>query len=353
MMRPPGLPHAFHGEQIAVCTVAMARAPGADPRARPAAGAAPDRASTATTSSRTSAPVIGDACWRELEHKRFDAAATDALNARLARDWDAIRARIAAVTVGAAQLRELLADAGAPIEPRELGWSAGAVRRRARARARDPQPLHVPRPRGRQLEPAAEREADRVVTGHRDRLQAGAGSYAGCSIHRPRGRPSRRHRSSSPAHTPSPPRNSAVPSDSCVSLQMPSALASSHDEHEPVGRRCEPTRGAERERAGARASGVPPTQARPEEHPPPTPTSATLLLPPATPPIATPRPRSGTPAEISPAVPGSFGSVAAAGDVGSGASPGACAKAGVEERHHDQTDQAAHAARLLQGTCRR
>ena len=123
MMRPPGLPHTFHGEQIAVCTVAMAElqeqwlSRDRPPVLHPARA---DRDSVV----HHFGPVIGDACWRELELKRFDAAATEALDARLARDWDAIRARIHAVTVGAAQLRGLLADAGAPIHPRELGWSA-------------------------------------------------------------------------------------------------------------------------------------------------------------------------------------------------------------------------------------
>jgi glycerol-1-phosphate dehydrogenase [NAD(P)+] len=68
--------------------------------------------------------VIGDACWRELELKRFDAAQTDELNHRLAREWDAMRARLRAVGVGAATLHGLLSDAGAPVAPAAIGWSA-------------------------------------------------------------------------------------------------------------------------------------------------------------------------------------------------------------------------------------
>jgi glycerol-1-phosphate dehydrogenase [NAD(P)+] len=121
MMKPGDLPAAFHGEQIAVCTVAMA-----DLQQRMLARDEPpvlrpnqlERADLV----RHYGPEIGEACWRELEQKRFDAAQTDALNDRLARTWDAMRERISAIAVGAGELRRLLAEAGAPVEPRELGW---------------------------------------------------------------------------------------------------------------------------------------------------------------------------------------------------------------------------------------
>jgi glycerol-1-phosphate dehydrogenase [NAD(P)+] len=121
-MRPAGVPSAFHGEQVAVCSVAMARlqdrilALDAPPRVRP----------TAITRADVLAhfgPIQGDACWREFEGKILDRAATDALNERLHRDWTAIRERIARVTLGAARLEHVLAAAGAPLEPADLGWS--------------------------------------------------------------------------------------------------------------------------------------------------------------------------------------------------------------------------------------
>jgi glycerol-1-phosphate dehydrogenase [NAD(P)+] len=121
MVRPADLPHSFHGEQIAVSTVAMASLQeqlldgDTPPRLRPNPV---DRADLV----QRFGSVIGDACWRELELKRFDAAQTDALNARLAQRWDAIRTRIRAITVGAAQLRAALSDAGAPVDPAEVGW---------------------------------------------------------------------------------------------------------------------------------------------------------------------------------------------------------------------------------------
>ncbi len=122
MVRPADTAHAFHGEQIGVCTVAMARL-----QERMLTAATPPilRPSTLERADlvRHFGASIGDACWRELEQKRFDRAATDELNARLATRWDAMRAQIARVTLGPASLIDVLAAAGAPIEPAELGWS--------------------------------------------------------------------------------------------------------------------------------------------------------------------------------------------------------------------------------------
>jgi glycerol-1-phosphate dehydrogenase [NAD(P)+] len=121
MMQPPQLPHSFHGEQIAVCTVAMAAVQeqllelDAPPQLRPNPLERDDLV-------RHFGPVIGDACWRELELKRFDEAQTDGLNARLVERWDTIRGRIRAISVGAAKLRSALAAAGAPVGPGEVGW---------------------------------------------------------------------------------------------------------------------------------------------------------------------------------------------------------------------------------------
>jgi glycerol-1-phosphate dehydrogenase [NAD(P)+] len=139
MTRGPELPHSFHGEQIAVCTVAMAElqelllARDAPPVLRPSSVGREDLVSHF-------GPAIGDACWREFELKRFDADATHGLNARLARHWDAMRSRIAAVGLGAASLRAVLTAAGAPVTSGDLGWpptlfeQARRLRHRRRSR---------------------------------------------------------------------------------------------------------------------------------------------------------------------------------------------------------------------------
>src|SRR5690606_27427662 len=112
---------AFHGEQIAVCTLAMAElqeqllARDTPPVLYPSAV---DREHVLAHFG----PRIGETCWSELAQKRFDLAHTDELNARLASRWDAMRSEIAAVTPGAAAIRRLLADAGAPMRPADLQW---------------------------------------------------------------------------------------------------------------------------------------------------------------------------------------------------------------------------------------
>jgi glycerol-1-phosphate dehydrogenase [NAD(P)+] len=123
MMRPPDLPPSFHGEQIAVATVAMAEL---QQRMLDRTAAPVLRPGTITHADLVHhyGVAIGEGCWHELVHKQFDAAQTDALNDRLARSWDAMRAQIAAVTVGADAMRRLLANTGAPVEPAQLGWPA-------------------------------------------------------------------------------------------------------------------------------------------------------------------------------------------------------------------------------------
>jgi glycerol-1-phosphate dehydrogenase [NAD(P)+] len=123
MMRPAGVPEALHGEQTGVAALAMARlqdallARDAPPVLRPTAI---DRADVL----RRFGAERGEACWRELAPKRLDRARADELNARLAVGWDAMRARIAAVSLGAARMTAVLAAAGAPIAPADLGWPA-------------------------------------------------------------------------------------------------------------------------------------------------------------------------------------------------------------------------------------
>lgn len=123
MMRTADVPPALHGEQIGVCTVAMARiqdrllARDAAPVLRPSSL---DRGRVLDHFG----PLAGAACWCEVEHKRFDAAATDALNARLAACWDALRSRLARVRRDGAAMTGILGAAGAAIEPAQLGIPA-------------------------------------------------------------------------------------------------------------------------------------------------------------------------------------------------------------------------------------
>ena len=119
MMGGAGLPASFHGEQIGVTTLTMARLQErlleAAPVVRPTVVDAADLA--AHFGAET-----GAACARELAAKALSPAAAAALNDRLSRTWPAIRDRIAAVRRSAADLQRTLAAAGAPTRPSDLGW---------------------------------------------------------------------------------------------------------------------------------------------------------------------------------------------------------------------------------------
>ncbi len=121
MMAPAGWPATLHGEQIGVAAIAIARL-----QERLLAGPAPRLSPTAIAEADLIAhfgPEVGRSCWAEFRHKRLDAEGAEALNARLARDWDTIRARVAAIARPAAEIRDVLARAGAPTLAAELGWN--------------------------------------------------------------------------------------------------------------------------------------------------------------------------------------------------------------------------------------
>ena len=122
MRMNPAWPPSFHGEQIGVATLTMARLQermlaNGPPRLAPSE---PDEAMVVDHFG----PELGAACWAEFKLKRLDEAKAETLNARLDERWDAIAARIAAVSLPAAMLEEVLARAGAPRRPEDLGWPA-------------------------------------------------------------------------------------------------------------------------------------------------------------------------------------------------------------------------------------
>lgn len=122
----PDLPHTFHGEQIAVAAVAVARLQDAilrrtePPRLRPSIT---DRAAVLAHFG----PAQGETAWRETEPKLLGAAETEALNERLARTWPQLRDRILSVTLGARRMIELLSRAGVATAPEQLGWPPALI----------------------------------------------------------------------------------------------------------------------------------------------------------------------------------------------------------------------------------
>ena len=120
MRAPADWPEAFHGEQIGVTTLTMARL-----QARMLEGGPPRLGVSAVTADRVKAHFgaeLGAACWAEFAFKRLDAERAEALNARLAERWEAMRARLSHVMRPAVELHAVLARAGAPTTPEDLHW---------------------------------------------------------------------------------------------------------------------------------------------------------------------------------------------------------------------------------------
>ena len=119
MMADPDLPAAFHGEQIAVTTLTMARL-----QERLLAGPAPvvraQEIGAADFEARYGR-VTGASCWQEFAKKRLDQESAAALNERLAGNWAEIAEEIAEVSLPAETLSETLSKIGAPRSYEDLG----------------------------------------------------------------------------------------------------------------------------------------------------------------------------------------------------------------------------------------
>ena len=132
-MTAPGLPETYHGEQIGVATLVMARLQqrlleDGPPRLRPTG------LGRAALIAQFGAE-LGAACWAEFEPKCVDAARAAELNERIAAHWDGIAGRLGAILRPAAELERVLQAAGAPTTARALSWppaSTGAAIRHAR-----------------------------------------------------------------------------------------------------------------------------------------------------------------------------------------------------------------------------
>jgi len=117
---------SFHGEQIAVTTLTMARI---QERilARNRLSLSP---STVTEADLVAyyGPEVGAACWSSFQSKVLDAERAEALNARLERRWPEMRDALGAVSRPVADLEAALGRVGAPVTSAALGVAAGAYR---------------------------------------------------------------------------------------------------------------------------------------------------------------------------------------------------------------------------------
>jgi glycerol-1-phosphate dehydrogenase [NAD(P)+] len=123
MFAPSGRDAYFHGEQVAVATLTMARLQeeiiaAGPPRLRPGA------VSCADLQGKLGA-AAGAACWREFQPKRLSAAAAATLSQRIERVWDAFAGDVGAVTIPASRLAATLTRVGAPSAPADIGITPG------------------------------------------------------------------------------------------------------------------------------------------------------------------------------------------------------------------------------------
>lgn len=121
MMGPSDLPASFHGEQVAVATLTMAKLQAAllaGPPPRFRANALSER-----DFERRFGAERGRSCWAAFAPKALSPERAEALTARLAQAWDGISPRLASVTRPAAFLKGVLDAAEVATEPAAIGWS--------------------------------------------------------------------------------------------------------------------------------------------------------------------------------------------------------------------------------------
>jgi glycerol-1-phosphate dehydrogenase [NAD(P)+] len=112
---------SFHGEQIAVTTLTMARIQSEALRLeQPRLAAAPG---TIGTFLSFYGAEVGAICWQSFARKMLSGERLAAVNQRLIRDWPEIRQAIRAVHRSATVLESALRRCGAPTRPSDLGLS--------------------------------------------------------------------------------------------------------------------------------------------------------------------------------------------------------------------------------------
>ncbi len=119
MMAPADWHRAFHGEQIAVTTLVMARLQerilsNGPPRILPSK-------MTRDEMCRHFGEDLGAACWTEIAPKLPDAERAEILTQHLYDNWNSITDAICENMVPAAEIESALRSAGAPISYRDIG----------------------------------------------------------------------------------------------------------------------------------------------------------------------------------------------------------------------------------------
>jgi glycerol-1-phosphate dehydrogenase [NAD(P)+] len=123
MLPPDGWSPTFHGEQVAVATLTMARLQEAMLQ-KPAPVQQPSTLRASDLAVHFGSE-LGASCWKGFQGKLLDRDQAHRLTARLQRDWPMIRSAIDTIRRPAADLQRALSAAGAPIKASDIGLTVG------------------------------------------------------------------------------------------------------------------------------------------------------------------------------------------------------------------------------------
>jgi glycerol-1-phosphate dehydrogenase [NAD(P)+] len=110
-------PTVFHGEQVGVTTLSMARLQHAVLGSTPVV--TPDTATEADFKKRYG-DELGASCWTEFKAKFISKDKAAQLNDILKKQWDAIREKISKILLPAAHLADVLKASGADLAPEQI-----------------------------------------------------------------------------------------------------------------------------------------------------------------------------------------------------------------------------------------
>jgi glycerol-1-phosphate dehydrogenase [NAD(P)+] len=119
MFAPPDREAFFHGEQVAVATLTMARIQEEVLAAGPPRFL-PSPVSRADLEARFG-PEIGDSCWQEFESKRATGESAVPLTQRAARMWSDLSDDVRHASISATRLESIMLRARGPTTPADIG----------------------------------------------------------------------------------------------------------------------------------------------------------------------------------------------------------------------------------------
>lgn len=122
MLGPADRPSVFHGEQVGVTTLSIARLQQAMLETRPML--MPDKITEAEIMARFG-DELGRSIWPEFAAKRLDPKKADELNHQIATRWTEISSRLANSHISAGRLEAVLTASGAPTTPEAIHVTRG------------------------------------------------------------------------------------------------------------------------------------------------------------------------------------------------------------------------------------